>query len=59
MTLKYFCDRCNKLCDKVHYDFNYRGPTSKTKHGYDKSIDLCPTCYEHFEWFMKNKNLEG
>lgn len=56
MTLKYFCDRCDTLLPtKIIFNLTIRGPDSKTRMGYDKSIDLCPICFKHFNYFMKKQ----
>ena len=57
MTLKYICDKCNKLTlDKDITSLTFRNPTrSKTRFGYDNGFDLCKKCYKDFQKWIKDK----
>jgi hypothetical protein len=58
MTLKTFCDRCDKNTESKHARLVIDiYPRRKGKDGfYTQTSDLCPTCFEHFQKFMKQYN---
>ncbi len=54
MTLKYFCDRCDKISEKNNFSIHIqRYPRTQLK---DTNLDLCINCYNDFQKFMKVKN---
>ncbi len=53
MTLKYFCDRCDKISEKNNFSIHIqRYPRTQSK---DTNLDLCINCYNDFQKFMKVK----
>lgn len=56
MTLKYFCDRCDKISEKNNFNVHIqRYPRTNEK---DMSLDLCINCYRDFQKFMKVKKIK-
>lgn len=57
MTLKYFCDRCDTECNSEdasrHAHLIIDPYPRPKKRPFNITLDLCPICYKHFLYFMK------
>lgn len=54
------CDRCGSFYDVLKYTREYRiEETTVQKPSCQKTVDLCPDCYEMFtKWLMEEKEQE-